>query len=233
LEVITAVTIDAHGVLLLPDPDAIRNVLEEFSCEPSDETCSKAHYEMVRLLDQMTNPDWPTMNSSFAQALGVRASVRDDAGSVLAKKVYLGTSWIPAPGAAGALARLVDGGYGAAVVSNTVHGELAETLARVQLCALSGELVRVAAIVDSSVIGIEKPDPRPFLLALEALGVNPSNCVHVGDSLHSDVVGAIGVGMSAFHVDPLRLCTDLGHEHAESFEVFVAELLRGAELHEL
>ena len=219
-------TIDAHGVLLLPDPEAIRVVLEEFSCEPDDATCWKAHYEMVRLLDQMVHPDWPTMNRNFAQALGVRPSGQDAAGAVLAEKVYLGTSWIPAPGASSALARLTAAGFGAAVVSNTVHGELAQLMKRTNLCAVGGDLVPVAAIIDSHIIGIEKPDPRPFLFALEALGESPASYVHVGDSLHSDVVGAIGVGMAAIHIDPLNLCDDHNHGHSPSFEDFVNELIQ-------
>jgi len=116
---IRAVTIDAHGVLLLPDPEAIRAVLKEFSCEPDDATCWRAHYQMMRILDQMTHDDWPFMNRSFAQALRVRQSAQDDAGAILAEKVYLGTSWIPAPGASSALARLIAHGHGVAVISNT------------------------------------------------------------------------------------------------------------------
>jgi FMN phosphatase YigB (HAD superfamily) len=220
-ESIRAVTIDAHGVLLLPDPEVIRAVLQPFSCEPDDTTCWNAHYEMVRLLDLMTDPDWPTMNRSFAEALGVRSSEQDAAGEVLAAKVYLGTSWVPAPGASAGLARLVAGGIGAAVVSNTVHGELAQLLARTKLCSVSGDPVLVAAIIDSQTIGIEKPDPRPFLFALEALGESPTNCVHVGDSLHSDVIGAIAVGMAAIHIDPLEVCDDDSHGHSLSFGDFV------------
>ena len=223
---IRAVTIDAHGVLLLPDPEAIRIVLEEFSCEPDDATCWKAHYQMVRLLDRLEHPDWPTMNRSFAQALGVQPSWQDDAGAILARKVYLGTSWIPAPGASEALARLTANGFGAAVVSNTLHGELAQLLTRIKMCSVSGDLVPVAAIIDSQIIGIEKPDPRPFQLALDALGESPANCIHVGDSLHSDVAGANGVGMAAIHIDPLNLCDDHEHGHSPSFQQFVAELFR-------
>jgi putative hydrolase of the HAD superfamily len=223
--VIEAVTIDAHGVLLLPDTAAIRTVLEPFSCEPDDEICWKAHYRMVRLLDHQANPDWPMMNRSYAEALGVRASDRDAAGAVLADAVYLGTAWIPAPGAVQALVRLVANGYGAAVISNTAHGELAQLLAKTNMCTVNGEPVAVAAIVDSQVIGIEKPDPRPFLIALDALGVSPSNCVHIGDSVHSDVVGAQGVGMNVVHVDPLDRCDDHSHEHSASFEEFVLHLI--------
>jgi putative hydrolase of the HAD superfamily len=187
LDVIHAVTIDAHGVLLLPDPDAIREILGNFDCQPDDATCGRAHYEMVRLLDDIPHPDWPMMNRSFAGALGVAPGARDEAGALLANTVYLGTSWIPAPGASSALARLRAYGIGAAVISNTSHGELAELLSRLELCDVAGDLVPVAAIIDSHLIGIEKPDPRPFLLALDALGESPTNCVHVGDSLHSDI----------------------------------------------
>ena len=221
---IRAVTIDAHGVLLLPDPEAIRTVLAEFSCEPDDEVCWKAHYQMVRLLDQLPPPDWPTMNRSFARALGVRPAALDAAGQLLADRIYLGTSWIPAPGAPAALQRLVDGGYGAAVVSNTVHGELAQLLAEKKVCSVGGDGVGVAAIIDSRTIGIEKPDPRPFLMALEAIGVNPAEGVHVGDSLHSDVAGALAVGMKAIHIDPLNLCDDRTHDHSSSFDDFVTQL---------
>ena len=222
---IRAITIDAHGVLLLPDPEAIRAVLADFSCEPDDETCWEAHYRMVRLLDQMPYPNWSIMNRSFAEALGVPSSVRDETGQLLADKVYLGTSWIPAQGATSALARLIDEGYGAAVVSNTVHGELARLLAATKVCGVEGDLAVVAAIIDSQVIGIEKPDPRPFLFALNALGVEPSECIHVGDSLHSDVVGAVGAGMTAHHIDPLKLCDDLTHAHSPTFWDFVHQLI--------
>jgi hypothetical protein len=81
---IRAVTIDAHGVLLLPDPEAIRTVLAEFSCEPDDATCWRTHYQMIRLLDEMTRHDWPFMNRRFAQALGVRRASQDEAGAKLA-----------------------------------------------------------------------------------------------------------------------------------------------------
>jgi FMN phosphatase YigB (HAD superfamily) len=222
---IHAVTVDAHGVLLLPDPEAIRTVLTEFSCEPDDATCWRAHFQMIRLLDQMTIHNWPFMNRSFAKALGVRETSQDDAGAVLAERVYLGTSWIPAPGASSALARLVANGYGIAVVSNTVHGDVAQMLSRTKLCSVDGEYVPVAAIIDSQILGVGKPDPQPFLLALEALGESPEHCVHVGDSLHNDVAGAIGVGMAAIHIDPLNLCADDAHGHFQSFEAFVSDLI--------
>jgi putative hydrolase of the HAD superfamily len=223
-----AVTVDAHGVLLLPDPVAIRTVLSEFDCEPDDTTCARAHYRMVRLLDQTHDPVWPKMNRAYAEALGVAPQDQDAAGAILASKVYLGTSWVPAPGAAQALAQLVASGYKVAVVSNTEHGEIAEVLEQTNVCSVNGESTRVAAVIDSNVIGVAKPDPRPFELAFAALGESASTCIHVGDSLHSDVVGARGVGMEVVHIDPIELCDDNDHRHLASFATFVAELLAQA-----
>ncbi len=49
-------------------------------------------------------------------------------------------------------------------------------------------------------LGFAKPDPRPFEAALRALGVDPQEALHVGDSLESDVVGAERAGMRALHL---------------------------------
>jgi putative hydrolase of the HAD superfamily len=220
-----AVTVDAHGVLLLPDPAVIRTVLSAFHCQPDDTACANAHYQMIRLLDLTQDPEWAMMNRSYAEALGVAPMDQDAAGQVLASKVYLGTAWVPAPGAADALAHLVSAGYGVAVVSNTEHGEVANVLEQTGVCSVGGESTNVAAVIDSSVIGTAKPDPRPFELAFAALNGSASTSIHVGDSLHGDVVGAQGVGMEVVHVDPLALCEHSDHRHTMSFAMFVSELL--------
>ncbi len=52
-------------------------------------------------------------------------------------------------------------------------------------------------IVISGEIGWRKPAPQCFLAAVEALGVRPQACLHVGDSLDADVVGAKRTGLDA------------------------------------
>ncbi|NJF24497.1 TIGR02253 family HAD-type hydrolase [Thermococcus sp. Bubb.Bath] len=49
--------------------------------------------------------------------------------------------------------------------------------------------------------GTVKPDPKMFLLALEALGAEPSEAVMVGDSPWQDVYGAKNVGMTSVWID--------------------------------
>ncbi len=53
------------------------------------------------------------------------------------------------------------------------------------------------AVALSSVSGIRKPDPRLYLIAAEQAGVEPKNCVYIGDNLNRDVSGTrqAGFGM--------------------------------------
>jgi HAD superfamily hydrolase (TIGR01662 family) len=59
----------------------------------------------------------------------------------------------------------------------------------------------VDAWIASGKHGKVKPDPTIFLVALDALGVEPSAAVMVGDSPQDDVEGARALGMEAYLVD--------------------------------
>ena len=49
-------------------------------------------------------------------------------------------------------------------------------------------------IVESAVVGIRKPDPRIFTLGVEALDLDPSDVVVVGDSIDKDIIPARQAG---------------------------------------
>ncbi|ADG76477.1 HAD-superfamily hydrolase, subfamily IA, variant 1 [Cellulomonas flavigena DSM 20109] len=49
-------------------------------------------------------------------------------------------------------------------------------------------------VLDSTVVGVEKPDPEIFRLAADALGVAPAACWYVGDGVVNDVLGARAAG---------------------------------------
>ena len=61
----------------------------------------------------------------------------------------------------------------------------------------------VDAIVDSTVVGAEKPDPRIFRHAADLVGVRPDEAVHVGDLYSVDVLGARAAGCQAILIDPV------------------------------
>lgn len=50
-------------------------------------------------------------------------------------------------------------------------------------------------VVSSAVVGAAKPCPAPFLAALDLLGVQPAQALHVGDSVDNDVQGARKAGV--------------------------------------
>ncbi len=87
-------------------------------------------------------------------------------------------------------------GYTLAVVSNA-DGRVEAALAA---CGLAAQF---AAIVDSHVVGVEKPDARIFEIALEACGAQPAQAVYVGDIYEIDVQGARNAGTSPVLLDPL------------------------------
>jgi putative hydrolase of the HAD superfamily len=92
------------------------------------------------------------------------------------------------------LARLRAAGVRCVVVSNA-NGTLVRHFERLGLSP------HFDLVLDSFDVGIEKPDPRFFRLALERSGSRPETTVHVGDFFHVDVVGARAAGLRAVLVD--------------------------------
>jgi putative hydrolase of the HAD superfamily len=99
------------------------------------------------------------------------------------------------PGLLDALAALRATGVHVAVVSNS-EGMLERVFAQL------GILAAVDLVVDSGVVGIEKPDPRIFHVALERFAVPPDRALHLGDNFSTDVLGARAAGIRVALVDP-------------------------------
>ena len=57
-------------------------------------------------------------------------------------------------------------------------------------------------MVDSQVVGFEKPDPRIFTHALSLHGSDPARTLHVGDMYAADITGARAAGLHALLLDP-------------------------------
>lgn len=95
------------------------------------------------------------------------------------------------PGAKELILRAKSLGLKVVVVSNTSFS--ARAVERI-LCnaSLCGVLDYVAS---SSELGLMKPNPLIFLRALEAVGSEPSEAIHVGDSCFNDVLGALLAGI--------------------------------------
>src|SRR5262249_61193818 len=57
-------------------------------------------------------------------------------------------------------------------------------------------------VIDSGIVGVEKPDPRIFHLALEHARVPATAACYVGDLYSVDVIGARRAGLDAVLLDP-------------------------------
>jgi putative hydrolase of the HAD superfamily len=100
---------------------------------------------------------------------------------------------------------LAAAGFQLAIVSNA-DGTVEADLRKYSICQVGpGEGVTVAAILDSTVAGVAKPDPEIFLRALDELGVPPERAIHVGDTPAADIDGAIAAGVRPVLIDPYEL----------------------------
>lgn len=61
------------------------------------------------------------------------------------------------------------------------------------------------AVVDSHIVGVEKPDPAIFRIAVERMGVRAESCVFVGDVPAIDVAGARAAGIAPVLLDRFDL----------------------------
>ena len=87
------------------------------------------------------------------------------------------------------------GGFRLGVISNGSSARQRQKLATV------GILDRFAVVVISEDIGVAKPHPGIFEAACEAVGASPSACVHVGDRLDADALGARDAGLTGVWLD--------------------------------
>lgn len=60
-------------------------------------------------------------------------------------------------------------------------------------------------LVSADEIGLSKPDPAPFLAALERAGAEPSETLHIGDHPVDDIQGALAVGLHTLWFNRLGL----------------------------
>jgi putative hydrolase of the HAD superfamily len=122
------------------------------------------------------------------------------------------------PGTADGLAALRDAGWIVACISNA-DGTVSHLLED------AGILPHLEFVVDSGVVGVEKPDPRIFEIALERAGVAAGEAFYVGDVHPIDVVGSAGVGMTPVLLDPLGRYGARGCRTAPDVPTFCRELV--------
>ena len=190
---------DAGGVLVLPSGARLSAVFAQVGAQLPPDRCRDAWSRALADADQSGSLDREWVIRRWVHHAGAPRDLFDEACEALRAELdHERIAWHESVAeAAETLAALSEAGLRLGCVSNSdgsVEGEL----------AILGLADYFETIVDSGIVGIEKPDPRIFALCLDQMGgLEPEECMFVGDTLYYDVTPASAAGLFACHFDRL------------------------------
>lgn len=215
---IQAVFLDVGGVFHLPLHERIIEALAQHEIEIAIDLIDQAHYAGVAAMTASdVHPEGPRgYIKGYLTALELAEEHLEKAAESIMSTFRAPGMWRRiVPGSIDSLRKLAQTGVALAIVSNA-DGTLEGRLLEEKICQVGdGEGVPVTIVCDSGAVGVAKPDPGIFHIALEAVGVKPESAVHVGDTIEADVKGAIAAGVTPLHIDPYEFCTDKSHHHVK------------------
>jgi HAD superfamily hydrolase (TIGR01509 family) len=172
--------------------------LAELGCRFSEDEVKRAYFLAdVRAAEELL-PRAPFSPEAFREAfgraffeeLGLLDRAEKVGPALMEKLISFRPARVLMPGARELLDRLHEMGYALGIISNN-DGFTREK------CAAAGIEDSFLFILDSTVEGVMKPDPRIFAKALGLARVQPQDVVHVGDLWGCDIMGARAMGMKA------------------------------------
>ncbi len=222
---IDAVVFDMGGVFIIPNPTIVCDAVNAAGVplEMSVEDAHDAHYRGVRAITELLATEdvdesqlevWRHYDLAYFESAGLAGDdirIAADGREKLRRRDEVTDVWTQVLAHNIAAFGQIAENRPVAIVTNNI-GTAAEQCFDHGICQVGdGELPKVAAIVDSTLVGVAKPDPRIFDPALAALGTEPSRTLYVGDTVHADVLGATAAGMPVVQLDPLELHADHAH----------------------
>ncbi|MGH8906180.1 MAG: HAD family hydrolase [Egibacteraceae bacterium] len=191
------VLFDAGGTLVQVHVDRLAKALRDRGADPRD--LDDAFWRTLALLDDEFSPSrgvfvgwWQRWLGRLAADCDVPPALMIEAWTQADDARHLWDD--PLPGAVECLTRLREAGVKVGVVSNA-NGRIAGALERAGLAPL------LDIIVDSTVVGVEKPDPAIFGHALRPLGLLPEEAWYLGDTIAYDVTAADAAGLLSWVID--------------------------------
>lgn len=220
------VLLDVGGVMSVPRPTELARVVSRFGGIDDEAGLIRAHYEAMASADSWEGFDWPTYHRQLLVACGVPVAARDECAAAMAEAVATVADWWShrLAGVREALQGL-SGRLPVGIVSNS-DGSATRVLRDMGLAQVGpGHGTSVAVIIDSAVVGVEKPDPAIFAPAVAALGLPAESIAYVGDTLAFDMSGAREAGLYPIHMDPYRLCPEVAdHDHISALADLLSSL---------
>ncbi|MGQ0824039.1 MAG: HAD family hydrolase [Actinomycetota bacterium] len=228
-----AVLLDVGGIFFLPDHDRIRGAFARAGATAFRDDLDRAHYHgaaqlTVETLDEIEWPKyWGRYMDAFVTACKIPDELRADVRGHLDSEFADAALWLRiAPGCVHGLRALEATGVRLGVVSNA-DGLIGSRLREYEVLQVGpGVGVEVECVIDSGEVGVSKPDPRIFRLALDAVGAEPQDAWYVGDMPGFDVAGARAAGIRPFVMDPYRLHLNADYDRVGSLAE-LAELVEG------
>ena len=218
-----AVLLDAGGIFFLPEHGRILGALERGGCPRPAELLDRAHYAAASTFHPGLDVEgdwagcWYEYLRVYVAACEVPEPDRDEVHRHLDSEFADAALWLRViDGCREGLRELADTGVRLGVVSNA-DGLMAQRLREREVLQVGPGLgVEVDCVIDSGDVGVMKPDPRIFRMALEAMGIAPEDAWYVGDMPAIDVVGARRAGLRPFIMDPFGQHPDGDYDRVAS-----------------
>jgi putative hydrolase of the HAD superfamily len=192
---VVAVLFDLGGTVLEIRHDAIAGILARHGAapapgwEPAAERQGRVRMEAAYAAGADRSAVWRAFFEGMMESTGTPPAVWGPAFEDVARHNREHHLWErELAGMGDALEGLRARGYRVAAVSNS-DGRAPDLLARLGLAE------RFELVIDSHLVGVEKPDVRIFQLACAQLGLAPARCAYVGDVLAFDAEGARAAGL--------------------------------------
>lgn len=196
---INTIFFDAGNTLIFPDYSVIKKVLSECGVESTVKKIRQAEYDALAEAQKVQGTQsWKTYFGIWLQMAGAKEENVKEIYANLWEKHRQKNLWrLVEESAVETLTELKNRQYKLGVISNS-DGSIDKLLAD---CGLAKYF---DVIVDSSVVGVRKPDARIFEFALTEMKAAPGESLVVGDSYENDVSGAENAGLNAVLYDPLN-----------------------------
>ncbi len=195
---IRAVLYDVGQTLLYPDFPFLKKLLAEYGVQTEVMSLARSA-AMAREKIARAKGNERNYQAFFGYWMKLAGAAEKDIPEIL-RKIYERHqrehlwNWLD-PEAKDALSTLHSRGYRLGIISNA-DGQISEAMARFGLAQYFDH------IIDSALVGVEKPDLKIFFMALEKFQLPAAACLYVGDNYDNDIIGARNVGMAPLLLDP-------------------------------
>ena len=170
---------DAGGVLVFPDFNMLAKIANQAGIQTSPDDIAQEHASLFRSFDDYISKNQQIPKIQYFLDIFKQVTDSEDnakTASKLTQKVdkqkHIWT--ITQPWVKESLIKLKEQGYKMSVISNS-DGRVEQILTNL------GHREYFEIVIDSAVVGVEKPDKRIFEIALQQLNWNPSETIYIGD----------------------------------------------------